>query len=377
MFQVTVRSQTAKIVLKGRVTDKATNEGIAFVSIGIEGASIGTATNPDGYFQLKVPDELKTKNLYFSAIGYISVSHSISDFTPDQDIQITLAPQSYKIEAIDIAAESLVLQRILRTASERIPENYQSGPLNLKIYYQEQQSVGDAFGSTQKAIVNLYDRKGYSNPGWANAFKDRNYEFPEYQTDKPAMGFWDASNNFDEILEMDLVRLSNTVMNPDLLGDYDLKLEEKTTFDGDSVWTISYSPNKYDLAHTGSYYPKSFSGKIYISCANYVVLRNEIHLTAAKENQQGRSLAVKTNANTDIQMNMTTEYKKVNGKYVLSFINMEKQFKGPNGTLVYVSGKAVVLNVETKNPKPISQRQYLANSTSDESFWKTFKAPSY
>lgn len=377
LFTLSVHAQSTPLILKGRVTDKATNEGIAFVSIGIEGTSTGTATNPDGYFQLKVPDEFKTKNLYFSAIGYVSASYSVLDFTPNQDLQISLAPQSYKIEAIDVAAESLVLQRILRTASERIRENYQNGSLNLKLFYQEQQSVGNAFGSAQKAIVTLYDRKGYSNPGWANAFKDRNYEFAEYWTDKPAMGFWDASNNFDEVLEMDLARLSNTIMNPDLLGDYNLNLEGKTIFNGDSVWTISYSANKHDLAHTGSYYPKSFSGKIYISCADYAILRNEIHLTAWKENSQGRSLAVKTNANTDVQMNITAEYKKVKGKYVLSFVNTEKQFKGPNDTLVYVSGKAVVLDVETKNPKPVGQRQYLASATSDESFWKTFKTPSY
>lgn len=377
IFNVPAFSQAGQTVLKGRVTDKATSEGIAFVSIGIEGSTFGTATNPDGYFQLKVPDEFKSKNLYFSAIGYVAVSFPISDFNAGQDLKIQLAPQSYKIEAIDVAAESLVLQRILRTASERIPENYQKGPLNLNIYYREQQSAGTSNSSTRQAIVSLYDSRGYANPGWRNAFRDRNYAFSQYETDQQPTGFRDASNNFDELLEMDLVRLSNTIMNPDLLGDYTLNLEGKTIFNGDSVWTISYSAKKLDLARTGSYYPKSFSGKIYISCAGYVVLRNEIHLTAFRENPQGRSLAVKATANTEVQMNLTTEYKKMSDKYVLSFISMEKQFKQPDGKLVYCSGKAVVLDVDTKNPKVVRQRQYLAGATSDESFWKTFKAPSY
>lgn len=377
IFRVVVFSQTPQIILKGRVTDKSTSEGIAFVSIGIEGTTVGTATNPDGYFQLKVPDEFKSSNLYFSAIGYVSVSSPITGFAAGKDIEILLDPQSYKIEAVDVAAESLVLQRILRTASERIPENYQKGTLDMKIYYQEQQSAGTATSSAQQAIVSLYDKKGYASRGWKNAFSDRNFEFTEYQTDKQSAGFRDASNNFDELLEMDLMRLANTVMNLDLLSDYRIKLEGKTIFNGDSVWTISYSPKKLDLAHTGSYYPKSFSGKIYISCRDYVVLRDEIHLIDFKENQQGRSLAVKSNANTDVQMNMITEYKKVNGKYILSFVNMEKQFRRPDGSPVYISGKAVVLDVKTKNGKPVSQRQYLAGKTTDESFWKTFKTPSY
>ncbi len=313
-------AQSGITVLKGDVIDKETNEGIAFVSIGIEGTSTGTATNPDGHFVLKVSDENLTKNLYFSAIGYVNVSFPISDFVQKQNIQITLAPQSYKIEAVDVAAESMVLQRILRTASERIPENYLEGPLNLKIYYEEQCSVGDAVGSTTKSIVDLYDTKGYSSPGWTDAFKSRKYQTTEYQSDVSPVGFRDASNSFDEILEMDVARLSNTIMSPSLLNDYSLKLEDKTLFNRDSVWIISYAANKPDLAHTGSFYPKSFSGKIYISCSEYAVLRNEIHLTETKENMQGRSLAVKGYPLTNIQMNITTEYKKVNGKYFLSYI---------------------------------------------------------
>ncbi|MFA5327542.1 MAG: carboxypeptidase-like regulatory domain-containing protein [Prolixibacteraceae bacterium] len=367
--------QTGNTSLKGKVTDKETGEGIAFVSIGIEGTFLGTASNPDGLFELRIPDENLQKNLYFSAIGYKNISFPITDFSQKQDIAIALVPQSYKIEEVSVAAESQVLQRILRTVSEQIPTNYLSGPANLKMYYEERESIDNSPSKTNKYIVDLYDASGYSHPSWADAYKNRKYQITESQTETSALHFQDASNNLDEILEMDIARLSNSILNPKLLNDFELKMEARTLFDGDSVWIVSYEATKLDLVHTGSYYPTSFQGKIYIRFSDYAVLRNEIKLAEYKSNPQGRSLAVKTNPDTKIQMNITIGYKKVNGKFVPAFIDSEKHFTSASRQSVYESGKAVILEVSAMNTKPIKNRDYVSNVKTNENFWKNFVAP--
>ncbi|MDP3913300.1 MAG: carboxypeptidase-like regulatory domain-containing protein [Bacteroidota bacterium] len=374
-FNSLVFSQPAKTILKGRVIDQEKNEGIAFVSIGIEGTSTGAASNPEGYFELQIPEEHKTKSLFFSAIGYKNNSFAIPDLLQNQNISIALVPQSYDIETVDVAAESKVLQRILRTAFERIPQNYVSGPVNLKLFYDRKKSVNE-LRFTKKSIVDLYDKNGYNQPSWADAFKNRSYQIIESQTSVSPNSFREASNDIDELLELDLVRLSNTILNPNLFSGFDLRMESKTKFEGDSVWIISYVAKKLDLAHTGSFYPTSFNGKIYISQYSYAVLRSEIHLTDAKANQQGRSLAVKTNPVTKIQMNITTGYKKVQGKYVLSFIDSEKQYTSGDNQSVFESGKLIVLEVETKLTRPISGRNYFANAKQNETFWQNFIVPS-
>jgi hypothetical protein len=174
---------------------------------------------------------------------------------------------------------------------------------------------------------------------------------------------------------MDLARLSNTVMNPKLLNDFRLKMEAQTRFNGDSVWIISYVAIKLDLAHTGSFYPTSFRGKIYISKTNYAILRNEISLTETKASLQGRSLAVKNRANLNLQTNMTTAYKKSNGKYILAHIEAEKQYTSPDNQSVYESGKIEILGIETKNIKPIDKRDYFVQAKQNEAFWQNFVAP--
>lgn len=375
LFNSLLFSQPARTILKGRVIDQEKNEGIAFVSIGIEGTSTGAASNPEGYFELQIPEEHKTKSLFFSAIGYKNNSFAIPDLLQNQNISIALVPQSYDIETVDVAAESKVLQRILRTAFERIPQNYVSGPGNLKLFYDRKKSVNELRYS-EKSIVDLYDKNGYGQPSWADAFKNRSYQVIESQTSVSPNSFREASNDIDELLELDLVRVANTILNPNLFSGFDLRMEAKTKFEGDSVWIISYVAKKLDLAHTGSFYPTSFKGKIYISVSNYAVLRSEIHLTDAKANQQGRSLAVKTNPVSKIQMNITTGYKKVQGKYVLSFIDSEKQYTSGDNQPVFESGKLIVLEVETKTTRPINGRNYFANAKQNETFWQNFIVPS-
>ncbi len=377
IFSLMSFSQTGTTVLKGRVIDQEKNEGIAFVSIGIEGTSSGAASNPDGFFELKITEEQKANSVNLSAIGYQNARFTVSELIQRQsDLVISLVPQSYDIESVDVAAESKVILRILRTASERIPKNYLSGPMNMKIYYEKRSSVNSSASTTLKTIVDLFDADGYAHPSWTNAFKKRSYRITEAQTPSPFYSFSDATNSLDEMLEMDILRLSGSLLNPRLIPNFKLKMDAKTKLNGDSVWIITYEALKLDLAHTGSYYPTSFKGKIHITCADYAVVRNEINLSEAKENEQGRSLALKNNQRTRIQMNVTTGYKKVQGKYVLAFVDSEKQFTSAEKQSVYESGKIVTLAVETTNLRSIKGRDYVPEVRSNEGFWQKFELPS-
>ena len=58
------------INIKGRVIDKKTQEAIPYVNIAIIGIPLGTITNKDGYFDLKIPGQLEDKEISISAIGY-------------------------------------------------------------------------------------------------------------------------------------------------------------------------------------------------------------------------------------------------------------------------------------------------------------------
>ena len=92
--QVFAQTQT----LKGRVVDSKTQEGIGFASIGVEGTFIGTASDIDGYFELKINDNQSDEMLYISAVAYQNLSFEISELVVQDFIRISLTEQTYSIE---------------------------------------------------------------------------------------------------------------------------------------------------------------------------------------------------------------------------------------------------------------------------------------
>lgn len=367
-FSVSIITQAQTI--KGKITDQESGEGIAYTNIGIEGTLYGTASNAEGFFELRIPEGYEQKNVYFSAVGYANKLILASEFAGKDFVVVALEEQTYGIEGINVAAQSKVLFRIIRTASDKIRENYMAGPLGMKIYYTEKQD-----GKNREAVVQLTDKDGYRNSSVINAFRSRNYKFTEAKRDFEVNSFPQGSTGFDELIEADLVRLGNTILNENLISDYDLKLEKSMVFNGDSVWVIDYKTSKTDLAHTGCFGAEKFSGKIFISKSDYGIVRNEIEIKSAKQNPQGRSLAIRTKGYSDVTDNITVGYKKAEGNYILSFIDSNKQFINAEGKTQSIQQLAIVFDTQKSGVLMINGRDYFDNAVFNSFFWTNFIKP--
>lgn len=360
--------------IKGRVVDARTQDGVAYTNIGIEGSFYGTASDSKGFFELKIPDNFKDDKLFFSAVSYKNVTWEVADLLKQDFSSIQLTEQTYSIEDVDVPAQSRVLFRIIKTAANHIPENFHQGPLGMKFYYQEVLKDGNNTEQKREAVVELSDENGYVSPSIADAFKSRHYQFSQVKKNFDSYSFPNGQTGFDELIEMDLARLSNTILNEKLLNDYDLQLEGIIQYEGDSVWIISYKTEKTDLAHSGDFYAGKLSGKIYISKENYGILRNECVIESDKNNPLNRSLATKGNAQTNVSYHFTAIYKPKNGKYALSYLDCDKTFTNANNQESTYSRKTSVLELNT-SPSKITGKDYFEDKAYVESFWESFKRP--
>ncbi len=360
--------------LKGRIVDASTQQGVAYTNIGVEGTFCGTASDEGGFFELKIPQELFSEKLFVSAVGYRTVTFSLSDLSGEEFIRIPLEEQTYQIGGVDVEARSRVLFRILRTASEKIPENYHAGPVGLKLYYQEEEHVNDSSVRKREAVVELYDKSGYRNPSVLDAYQNRHYKFTQAKRSFGVRSFADGQTNFDELLEMDLVRLSNTVVNEGLLNDYDLNLEGISTYEGDSVWIISYKTGKPDLAHTGDYFAGRMSGKIYVLKKNYAVIRHECLIEADRNNSRNRSLFTDDEEQRQVRYHFTSVYRDQNGQYMVSYLDCDKTYINPKGEQVNRTCRAYALELK-QQPDELSGRDYFEDTPYTENFWRNFKTP--
>ena len=360
--------------IKGRIVDAAKQNGIAYTNLGIEGTYFGTASDADGFFELKIPNEYANGKLLISAVGYRNVVRSIKEISGKEFVRIPLSEETYTIEGIDVAAQSRVLFRIIRTAGQKVPENYLPGPLGVKLYYHEQKKMNDSILTDREAVVDLYDETGYSAPSEENAYHSRNYRFVQAKRSVDPVSFPNGQTGFDELLNMDLARLSNTLFNAELLNDYDLHLEGSTVYAGDSVWVISYKISEPDLPHSGDYYATKMNGKMYVLKKNYALIRNECIIEAAKNCSQGRSLYTESRDEENVRYHFVCLYKNWNGKYGAGYIGCDKTYTDPQGQQVSYSRKTSVLDLQ-KSPVKLAGRDYFEDTPYAESFWAGFKRP--
>ncbi|NQU84935.1 MAG: carboxypeptidase-like regulatory domain-containing protein [Mariniphaga sp.] len=341
-------------VINGKVIDE-TNSPVSYTNIGLEGTYYGTASDAEGNFELKVPAELADRQIFFSAVGYKNRTFPLSDFFEKEFKLIRLESQSYDIENIDINAQSMVLYRILRTATENIPRNFANGPFNMGCTY-EFEKIKEDENFSLKAQARIYDRTGYGILSVENAYKERKYSFSNVEKNYGSYLLSEGLTNLDEILELDLARSVATILNPVILSQFVLNQEDDTKLNGTDVWVIGFNLAEPGLKGSGDYYASRFEGKIYINKNNYEIKKIEGWIRSEKQSRAGRGLAIGVNSDNyleNVVYDFTTSYNTEG----LEFISLHKNYK-QNGIQINESSRLVVLDINSSSVIPISSRDY-------------------
>lgn len=350
----------AKVVetIKGKVINEATNEPVAYTNIGLEGTLYGTASNAEGDFELKIPEELASKNIYFSAVGYKNKTFPVTDLFGKEFSVIKLGSQSYDIGNVDVAARSKVLIRILRMAAENTPYNFIGGPYNMVCSYRKAQTTNDTTQTTQNGIVTIYDKNGYTQPSKLDAFRSVKYAVKNDREYNEDYRFSTGLNNMSELLEFDWVRSGSSVLNPNLLNSFELILEDEPVIDGEECWVIQFKQNRPTLAGSGDYYATFFEGNITVAKDDYSVKNIEGDVRSEQNSLQGRSLAV-SNSSIKVKKNVSYHFTVTYASLKPELIQVEKSYE-TEGNQVKEQISLHIDQVQTTNVTALQSRDYFS-----------------
>lgn len=340
--------------IKGKVINASTNEPVSYTNIGLEGTYFGTASDGEGNFELKIPEELISKNIFFSAVGFTNNQFPVKNLFAKEFNVVKIEPQSYGIDKIDIAAQNRVLIRILRMAKENIPYNFIQGPHNLIGEYRNEKTVNNKIRK-QNAEVLIYDQNGYSQPSKIDAFQSRKYSIQKEKSEEDYQ-FSTGTTNMDELLELDWVRSASSVLNPILISGFQLSLESEPVINGKECWQIFFKQNKPTLPGSGDFYASSFEGKITIIKEDYSIQKIEGQVQSPKNNRQGKSLAIgNTNTNyfKNVAYNFSIQYENLNPK----LITLNKTYTNKNEK-VSESSTLKITQVKATGLTTLNSRDY-------------------
>ena len=120
---------------------------------------IGTVTNSDGDFIIKVPERFNDKQLGITHIGYAAFAIDLKSLKFTGNI-IELISIPYEIAEVTI--RTLDPKTLIRTAIGKIPENYSNQPVMMTSFYRETVKQNHNYVAVAEAVLDAY-KASYSN----------------------------------------------------------------------------------------------------------------------------------------------------------------------------------------------------------------------
>jgi len=377
LISTTIFSQESGYSIRGKIVDASNNNPVEFANVGIEGTFMGTASDIDGVFKLSINQKYSDFDVVISAVGYQSKKLKVKELAVGGVLTVNLTPVKYGLSQVDIKAESMVLYGILKSAGNMICQNYISEPFEYRTFYQRVKKTGD---SKTEAVISVVDATGYGDRTYTDAFVNRSYHINEIRRNYEYKPVDEGVCNVDFLLLFDIVRVRGNIMDSAGLYNFTLKLEDVTTFNGDSVWAISYKNSKPDFSTTGNRDVTNYSGVIYISKSTNAVLRNELEIETKGYFPYGYTAFynddIKSKSVTKAEYKAVTTYRKgSDGKYTLSSVYVDEVLTDNGGNELIFDENLKVLKIEKGNSSPEKRREYYSSKPVDKEFWERFTIP--
>jgi hypothetical protein len=160
LFQEPIQEIQKNKEFKGHVLDNKTKEPLAYVDINISGTNIGTITNNEGEFLLKVPSDYLDKTIQVSILGYTKKEIPIESLK-NEDTKILMEVSITELENVNVYgikdAEALV-----RATLNRKSEFYDNDNAKMTAFYRETIKKRNKNASLSEAVLTIY-KQPYSN----------------------------------------------------------------------------------------------------------------------------------------------------------------------------------------------------------------------
>ncbi len=352
--------------VKGEVLNAETNVPVEFANIGVENTYIGTATDLNGHFELELSNALSEKTVMISAVGYKTKSFLVSNWIDVEHIKVQLIPMNYDLSEVDVTAKSKIGYGIIKSASNLISDNYNTHAFSYKCFL----NTSSGSGKESSQIFLMTDKTGYKSRSFTDAFENRNYKVIENSKKEEPKSFSEGLTFIDQVINSDIVRCPGNILSTESVNDFDIEIDGTDVFEGDSVWVISYKCNQPTIQNSGDPNATNYTGKIWISVNNNVVLKNTSVITRKSAFIHGNDFSIPENTpESKISYETDVTYRMSDDKYVLNTIDY-KYVENSEVSKVFLK----VIDIIPYDGS-VKGRQYFNNEKYNSHFWNSFSKP--
>ncbi len=307
-------------VVTGTVTDKESRTRLENVTVTLKGTSIGTVTNADGTFSLKIPHQSTTPVLEFSHIGYLNVRYSVSGTSAVYNARILMTPTVHQLSEVIVYGGDA--RRIVEEAVRKIPANYPAGGNLLSVFYRETVQKGRRYTGISEAMMDVY-KTSYSHRSAGSdkvqLTKARRL-LSQKERDTLAVKVAGGPNL---ALTVDLAKNADALLDLSTLDFYEYRLELSTFLDERQQYVVTFKP-RVNLS-----YPL-FYGTLYIDCEELTFTRAEFSLDVSDRDKATSAVLQRKPAGLRFRLqevSFIVTYRRENGISCLNYICNDIRFK--------------------------------------------------
>lgn len=363
----------------GVVRNKDDRKKLENVNVSVPGTNIGTVTNSDGLFSLKIKDAEIVRGLEVSHIGYLNTQISLKENKDLSTLTVWMIPAPNLLSEIVIFGNNA--RGIVEEAIRKIPVNYSPNENMLTTFYRETVQKRRRYISVSEAVIDVYK----------TAYNDRVPVKDKVQLQKGRRLL--SQKNSDTLavkvvggpslaIYLDVVKNQDALLNMGDLDYHEFHIEEPVNFDNRMQYVISFRP-KVSLMYA------LFYGKLYIDFEKLAFTRAEFSLDMKNKTKAVEAILHKKPLGLQFkpqEVSYLVTYKEQNGKTYLNYIWNTIRFKCDWKKRLFSSGytvysEMVVTDRQEDNFTAISNKTAfkekqvfydLVDEYWNEDFWKEY-----
>ena len=269
--QEPVEAMKTEFTVSGVVRDKEkSRKKLENVAVSLVGTPIGTVTNAEGVFSLKIPHMDTIPQLELSHIGYMNARFSASAPEGSNNMYATILMIPIALQLNEVVAYGNTARRIVEEAMERIPKNYPSGESMTSAFYRETVQKGHRYISISEAMLDVYK----------TSYRQRTTDRDKVQIDKARRLLSQKQSDTLGVkvvggpnlpLFMDVVKNAYALFDEETLDYYSFVQEPSVFIDDRLQYVISFRPRvKLDYA--------LYVGRVFIDREHLAFTRAEFEL---------------------------------------------------------------------------------------------------
>lgn len=361
------------IIIGGKIIDKETKTPIPFATVAIEKIGLGTISNFDGVFNLRIPKYHTKSNILVSHLGYESLIIPIA-IIKDKMYNLYIQPRYIPIQEIFI--RNIDAKGIVKTAIENRLSNYYNQEIYLTSFYREGVKRNNNYLSYAEAVFKVF-KSAYDKGTGADQvrlLKSRKLELPDRRDTLVVK----LKSGIKGALDLDIVKSLPDFIDPDYMDNYVFTKTDIVAHDSRSAYAIAFE-QKPTISQP------LYSGTLYIDVEKLILLSAEFGVNPKYVEKAANLFVLKKDRKINIrpeEVRYTVKYRQWDGKYYIHHIRGDLSFKVRERHQLFANTYSLFLEyvgiqIDTVNVQRFTRRETIrpnivfsdGNYTYDSNFW--------